>query len=383
MKKIALLGSTGSIGTQTLDVIRKNGDKFEAVALVANNSYEKLYEQICEFSPKYAVIVNKNAYDKLKERDLGKTELLTGEDAIADVASLEEVDTVLTAMVGFSGLVPTIRAIKAKKTIALANKETLVVAGELIMKLAKEYGAPILPVDSEHSAFFQCLNGENGNEVERLLLTASGGPFRGKKESELKNVSVKDVLAHPTWNMGAKITVDSATLVNKGFEAIEAKWLYDVDFDKIEVVVHPESVIHSMVEFTDGAIMAELGMPDMRIPIQYALSYPKRIVSDFPRLDFFKLQSLHFEKPDMKTFKGLKLAIEAGKTGGSAPCVFNAANEVAVAAFLNNKISFLDIYSIIEKTLAARKFIYNPDLETLINEDKLAREFTEKIMGDF
>ncbi|MBO6305194.1 MAG: 1-deoxy-D-xylulose-5-phosphate reductoisomerase [Selenomonadaceae bacterium] len=383
MKKIALLGSTGSIGTQTLDVIRKNGDKFEAVALVANNSYEKLYEQICEFSPKYAVIVNKNAYDKLKERDLGKTELLTGEDAIADVASLEEVDVVLTAMVGFSGLVPTIRAIKAKKTIALANKETLVVAGELIMKLAKEYGAPILPVDSEHSAFFQCLNGENGNEVERLLLTASGGPFRGKKESELKNVSVKDVLAHPTWNMGAKITVDSATLVNKGFEAIEAKWLYDVDFDKIEVVVHPESVIHSMVEFTDGAIMAELGMPDMRIPIQYALSYPKRIVSDFPRLDFFKLQSLHFEKPDMKTFKGLKLAIEAGKTGGSAPCVFNAANEVAVDAFLNNKISFLNIYSIIEKTLAARKFIYNPDLETLINEDKLAREFTEKIMGDF
>ena len=383
MKKIALLGSTGSIGTQTLDVVRKNGDKFEAVALVANNSYEKLYEQICEFSPKYAVIVNKNAYDKLKERDLGKTELLTGEDAIADVASLEEVDVVLTAMVGFSGLVPTIRAIKAKKTIALANKETLVVAGELIMKLAKEYGAPILPVDSEHSAFFQCLNGENGNEVERLLLTASGGPFRGKKESELKNVSVKDVLAHPTWNMGAKITVDSATLVNKGFEAIEAKWLYDVDFDKIEVVVHPESVIHSMVEFTDGAIMAELGMPDMRIPIQYALSYPKRIVSDFPRLDFFKLQSLHFEKPDMKTFKGLKLAIEAGKTGGSAPCVFNAANEVAVDAFLNNKISFLNIYSIIEKTLAARKFIYNPDLETLINEDKLAREFTEKIMGDF
>ena len=309
MKKIALLGSTGSIGTQTLDVIRKNGDKFEAVALVANNSYEKLYEQICEFSPKYAVIVNKNAYDKLKERDLGKTELLTGEDAIADVASLEEVDVVLTAMVGFSGLVPTIRAIKAKKTIALANKETLVVAGELIMKLAKEYGAPILPVDSEHSAFFQCLNGENGNEVERLLLTASGGPFRGKKESELKNVSVKDVLAHPTWNMGAKITVDSATLVNKGFEAIEAKWLYDVDFDKIEVVVHPESVIHSMVEFTDGAIMAELGMPDMRIPIQYALSYPKRIVSDFPRLDFFKLQSLHFEKPDMKTFKALKVFI--------------------------------------------------------------------------
>ncbi|MBP3722149.1 MAG: 1-deoxy-D-xylulose-5-phosphate reductoisomerase, partial [Selenomonadaceae bacterium] len=237
--------------------------------------------------------------------------------------------------------------------------------------------------DSEHSAFFQCLNGENGNEVERLLLTASGGPFRGKKESELKNAGVNDVLAHPTWNMGAKITVDSATLVNKGFEAIEAKWLYDVDFDKIEVVVHPESVIHSMVEFTDGAIMAELGMPDMRIPIQYALSYPKRIVSDFPRLDFFKLQSLHFEKPDMKTFKGLKLAIEAGKTGGSAPCVFNAANEVAVDAFLNNKISFLNIYSIIEKTLAARKFIYNPDLETLINEDKLAREFTEKIMGDF
>lgn len=378
MKKIALLGSTGSIGTQTLDVIRKNRDKFEVVALVARNSCDKLYEQIKEFSPKYAVIANKNAYDKLKEQNLGKTKLLMGENSIADIATLEEVDIVLTAMVGFSGLVPTIRAIKSKKTIALANKETLVVAGELIMKLAKEYGAPILPVDSEHSAFFQCLNGENKDEVEKLLLTASGGPFRGKKENELKNVSVKDVLSHPTWNMGAKITVDSATLVNKGFEAIEAKWLYDVDFDKIEVVVHPESVIHSMVQFKDGAIMAELGEPDMRIPIQYALSYPNRMVSDFPRLDFFKLHSLHFEKPDIETFKGLKLAIDAGKTGGSAPCVFNAANEVAVAAFLSNKISFLDIYSIIEKTLSSRKIIYNPDLETLIKEDKLAREFAEK-----
>ena len=380
MKKIAILGSTGSIGTQTLDVIAKNADKFSAFALVANKNYEKLYEQIQKFKPKYAVIANNEAYNKLKELDLGKTELLTGDKSIAEVAVMEEVDVVLTAMVGFSGLVPTIEAIKAKKAIALANKETLVVAGEMIMSLAKEKNAPILPVDSEHSAFFQCLNGENRKTVEKLLLTASGGPFRGKKESELKNVGVKDVLSHPTWNMGAKITVDSATLVNKGFEAIEAKWLYDVDYDKIEVVVHPESIVHSMVQFIDGAVIAELGAPDMRLPIQYALSYPNRIVSDFPRADFFKLQSLHFEKPDIKTFKGLALAIEAGKTGGSAPCVFNAANEVAVAAFLENKISFLKIYDIISKTLDARKIIFNPDLNTLISEDKSAREFAKKLI---
>lgn len=380
MKKIAVLGSTGSIGTQTLDVIRKNGDKFSVFALVANNSYEKLYEQIQEFKPKYAVIVNNNAYNKLKKRDLANTELLTGEKAIADVAVMSEVDIVLTAMVGFGGLVPTIEAIKAEKTIALANKETLVVAGEMIMRLAKETNAPILPVDSEHSAFFQCLNGENRKTVEKLLLTASGGPFRGKKADEVKNVGVNDVLAHPTWNMGAKITVDSATLVNKGFEAIEAKWLYDVDYDKIEVVVHPESIIHSMVQFIDGAVIAELGAPDMRLPIQYALSYPERIVSDFPRADFFKLQSLHFEKPDTETFKGLALAIEAGKTGGTAPCVFNAANEVAVAAFLKNKISFLKIYEIIEKTLSSKEIIFNFDLQTLINEDKFAREFAEKLI---
>lgn len=383
MKKIAVLGSTGSIGTQTLDVIRKNTDKFEAFAIVANKSYNKLYEQIREFSPKYAVIVDKDAYDKLKELNLGETELLTGSEAIVKVATLSDIDVVLTAMVGFSGLLPTIEALKAKKTIALANKETLVVAGEIITKLSKKNHTQILPVDSEHSAFFQCLNGENGKTVEKLLLTASGGPFRGKKEDDLRNVSKKDVLAHPTWNMGAKITVDSASLVNKGFEAIEAKWLYDVDFDKIEVVVHPESVIHSMVQFVDGAIIAELGEPDMRIPIQYALSYPDRIVSDFPRLDFFKLQSMNFEKPDMKTFRGLKLAIDAGKIGGTAPAVFNAANEVAVAAFLNDEISFLQIYDLIEKTLASREIIFNPDLETLTEEDKLSRAFALKEIEKF
>ncbi len=380
MKRIAVLGSTGSIGTQTLDVIRKNKDKFSAFALVANNSYEKLYEQILEFKPKYAVIVNNDAYNRLKGRDLGDTKLLSGEKSIVEVAVMEEVDVVLTAMVGFSGLAPTIEAIKAKKTIALANKETLVVAGAIIMKLASEMNVPILPVDSEHSAFFQCLNGENRKTVEKLLLTASGGPFRGKKESELQNVSVKDVLAHPTWNMGAKITVDSATLVNKGFEVIEAKWLYDVDYDKIEVVVHPESVVHSMVQFTDGAIIAELGAPDMRIPIQYALSYPNRIVSDFPRVDFFKLKSLRFEEPDMETFRGVDLALLAGKIGGTAPCVFNAANEVAVAAFLQNKISFLKIYDIIEETLHSAKITFNPDLETLINEDEKAREFATRLI---
>lgn len=380
MKKIAVLGSTGSIGTQTLDVIRKNKDKFSAFALVANNSYEKLYEQILELQPKYAVIANEDAYNRLKGRDLGTTKLLTGEKAIVEVAVMEETDVVLTAMVGFSGLVPTIEAIKAKKTIALANKETLVVAGEMIMNLARENNVKILPVDSEHSAFFQCLNGENRKTVEKLLLTASGGPFRGKKADDLKNVSVKDVLAHPTWNMGAKITVDSATLVNKGFELIEARWLYNVDFDKIDVVVHPESVVHSMVQFIDGAIIAELGAPDMRLPIQYALSYPERIVADFPRADLFKLQSLHFEKPDNETFKGVGFALLAGKMGGTAPCVFNAANEVAVGAFLQNKISFLKIYDIIEKTIASARIFFKPTLDDLINEDKSARDFARSLI---
>ncbi|MBO6179075.1 MAG: 1-deoxy-D-xylulose-5-phosphate reductoisomerase [Selenomonadaceae bacterium] len=378
MKKIAVLGSTGSIGSQTLDVIRKNPDKFEVVAIVANNSYEKFYEEIMEFQPKYAVIASEEAYKRLKGENLGKTKLLTGSESIINISSLQEIEIVVTAMVGFSGLLPTVEAIKAKKTIALANKETLVVAGELIMNLAERYNAPILPVDSEHSAFFQCLNGEDKKSVEKLLLTASGGPFRGKKANELKNVSIKDVLSHPTWNMGAKITVDSATLVNKGFEAIEAKWLYDINYDQIEVVVHPESVIHSMVEFKDGTVIAELGQPDMRLPIQYALSYPNRIKSDFPRLDFFKLHSLTFEKPDTETFKGLPLAIKAGKTGGSAPCIFNAANEVAVDAFLKNQIPFTKIYEIIESTLESIPPTFNISLETLIETDKEARDFAKE-----
>ncbi|MBR3623819.1 MAG: 1-deoxy-D-xylulose-5-phosphate reductoisomerase, partial [Selenomonadaceae bacterium] len=314
---------------------------------------------------------------KLKEENLGNTKLLTGSESIVKIATLPKINIVVTAMVGFSGLVPTVEAIKAKKTIALANKETLVVAGEFIMNLASKYNAPILPVDSEHSAFFQCLNGEDKKSVEKLLLTASGGPFRGKKANELTNVSKKDVLSHPTWNMGAKITVDSATLVNKGFEAIEAKWLYDVDYKQIEVVVHPESVVHSMVEFKDGAIIAQLGKPDMRLPIQYALSYPDRIKSNFPRLDFFKLRALTFEKPDTETFKGLPLAIKAGKIGGTAPCIFNAANEVAVAAFLKDQISFMKIYETIESTLESIAPTFDITLETLIETDKEAREMAK------
>lgn len=380
MKKIAILGSTGSIGTQTLDVINCNSDLFKAEVIVANTNDKLVAEQIEQFAPSYAVMVDEAAGHRLKERYTGNTKILIGRQAMIDVACLPEIDLVVTSLVGFAGLEPTIAAIKSGKDIALANKETLVVAGELIMELAKEYNIAILPVDSEHSAIFQCLQGEQLNEIERIIITASGGPFRGRKRSELASVTVAECLKHPNWSMGSKITVDSATLANKGLEVIEAKWLYGVDYNQIEAVVHPQSIIHSLVEFTDGAVMAQLGMPDMRIPIQYALTYPKRVTTKFPRLDFSQMKDLTFEKPDMETFSALKYAYEAGKMGGTMPCVFNAANEVAVNAFLQEKLSFLGIYDIIRESMQAHKAEVKPDLSKLLAVDAWTREFAARLI---
>lgn len=380
MKNLAVLGSTGSIGTQTLDVVRSHPELFHISVLAANSSDEKLEAQIRAFEPELAVLSDEHAYARLKERYHGKTRLAGGRQAFIDAAAVPEVDVVVTSMMGFAGLEPTMKALEAKKDIALANKETLVVAGELVTRRAKEQGVHILPVDSEHCAFFQCLQGERLETVEKLLLTCSGGPFRGKKRADLAHVTVAQVLDHPTWNMGKKITVDSATLVNKGLEVIEAKWLYGVRYPQIQVVVHPQSIVHSMVAFHDGAVIAQLGVPDMRLPIQYALTYPERQPSDFPRLDFWKMQDLTFEKPDTETFRGLKFAYEAGEMGGTAPCVFNAANEVAVGAFLKGAIHFLDIYDIIEQTMLARETILGPTLEELFEEDRWARAYASKLL---
>lgn len=375
MKNIAILGSTGSIGTQTLDVVRSQPELFHVSVLAANASDELLEQQIKEFKPDLAVLSDEKAYARLKERYSGSAELAGGRQAFIDAAAFPAVDTVVTSMMGFAGLEPTMKALEAKKDIALANKETLVVAGEIVTRKVKEQGVALLPVDSEHCAFFQCLQGEKLDAVEKLLLTCSGGPFRGKKRGELAGATVRQVLAHPTWNMGKKITVDSATLVNKGLEVIEARWLYDVDYDDIQVVVHPQSIVHSMVQFHDGAVIAQLGSTDMRLPIQYALAYPERQPSEWQRLDFWQMKDLTFAKPDMETFKGLKFAYEAGKIGGTMPCVFNAANEIAVAAFLKGDIHFLDIYDIIEETMLARETILEPELEELFEEDTWARNF--------
>ena len=379
-KNIAILGSTGSIGTQTLDVVREHPELFHVSVLAANASDEMLEKQIEEFQPELAVLSDEAAYQRLKSRYHGKTELAGGRQAFIDAAAYGNVQTVVTSMMGFAGLEPTMKALEAKKDIALANKETLVVAGELVTRKVKEQGVKLLPVDSEHCAFFQCLQGERLDKIEKLLLTCSGGPFRGKKREEIGDATVEQVLAHPTWNMGKKITVDSASLVNKGLEVIEAKWLYDVDYDKIQVVVHPQSIIHSMVEFVDGAVMAQLGSTDMRLPIQYALTYPERQSASWPRLDFWQLKDLTFSEPDMETFKGLKFAYEAGKIGGTMPCIFNAANEVAVAAFLAGDIYFLDIYDIIEETMLKRETILEPELEELFEEDRWAREFAKGLL---
>ena len=383
MKNISILGSTGSIGTQALDVVRNNEEILHVSVIAANTNDELVARQIEEFKPELAVMSDESAYQRLKARigNKYKTELAGGRQAFIDAAVFNDVDIVLTSMSGFAGLEPTIKAIKAGKDIALANKETLVAAGEIVIRESKAHGVKILPVDSEHGAFFQCLQGEDSRSIKKLLLTASGGPFRGRSAAEMKEVTVDQVLAHPTWNMGRKITVDSASLVNKGLEVIEAKWLYNVDYDQIQVVVHPQSIIHSMIEFCDSSVIAQLALPDMRLPIQYALTYPVRLKSPVKSLNFWEMKDLTFEKPDIETFRGLKFAYEAGKLGGTSPCVFNAANEVAVSAFLNNKIKFLDIYNIIEETMNRRAVIKNPDLDTLINEDLAARSVAESIIN--
>ena len=377
MKNIAILGSTGSIGTQTLDVVRKNND-LRVVAVSAGRSVEKLEEQIREFHPLLAAVWDEKAAEDLKIRIADTTtKVVSGMDGLLELASMPESDILVTAIVGMIGIRPTMEGIRAGKDIALANKETLVTAGHLIMPMAKEYGVSILPVDSEHSAIFQAIHGEEKKEIHKLLITASGGPFRGRTTEELKKVTVSDTLKHPNWVMGQKITVDSATLVNKGLEVMEAKWLFDVDLDHIQVVVQPQSIIHAMVEFKDGAIMAQLGTPDMRLPIQYALYYPHRRFLDGDRLDFTKLREITFEIPDMETFRGLPMAIKASREGGSMPTVFNAANELAVKKFLEEKIGFLDIYEIIAQSMDRHKKIAHPDLDEILSVEQDTYQWIE------
>lgn len=377
MKKIAILGSTGSIGTQTLDVVRANGD-IEVLGLSAGRNIEKLEAQIREFSPKLAAVWDEKKAEELavKIRDTD-TRVVCGMDGLLELASMDGPEILVTAIVGMLGIRPTIEAIRAGKDIALANKETLVTAGHLIMPMAKEYGVRILPVDSEHSAVFQALNGENPREIHKLLITASGGPFRGRKRADLAHVTVADTLKHPNWVMGQKITVDSATLVNKGLEVMEARWLFDVDLDQIQVVVQPQSVIHSMVEFQDGGIMAQLGTPDMRLPIQYALYYPNRRYLEGDRLDFASLGQITFEEPDTETFLGLPMAVRAAKEGGSMPTVFNAANELAVKKFLHGEIGFLDIYEIIGQSMERHRKIEQPDLEEILAAENETYQWIE------
>lgn len=377
MKKIAILGSTGSIGTQTFDVVRNNKD-IKVTAIAAGRNIEKLEEQIREFSPKIAAVWDEEKAKELKERvsDL-PVKIVSGMEGLIEAAVEPESEIVVAAVVGMIGIRPAIAAMKAGKDIALANKETLVTAGHIIMPLAKECGVKILPVDSEHSAIFQSLNGENGNEIEKILLTASGGPFRGRTREQMKDIQVEDALKHPNWSMGRKITIDSSTMANKGLEVIEAKWLFGVDVDKIQVVVQPQSVIHSMVQYKDGAVIAQLGTPDMKIPIQYALYYPERRFLPDERLDFFALKSITFEAPDMENFPALRLAYEAGRTGGSMPTVFNAANEWAVAKFLDRKIKYLDIPQLIEETMESHKVIDAPDVDEILETEAWAYEFLE------
>ena len=378
-KQIAILGSTGSIGTQALQVIEEHPELYEAYVLTANNQVELLAEQARKFMPAAVVIANENKYLQLKEllADL-PIQVYAGADALCEVVEAKPIDVVLASMVGYAGLRPTINAIRAGKTIALANKETLVVAGELINELATQYHTPILPVDSEHSAIFQCL--ENNNPLEKVILTASGGPFRTFTMEQLHHVTKAQALKHPNWDMGAKITIDSATMMNKGFEVIEAKWLFGVRPDQIEVVVHPQSVIHSMVQYEDGAVKAQLGMPDMRLPIQYAFSYPQRIKSSFDRLDFSQLKELTFEQPDTNRFRCLALAYEALNQGGNMACILNAANEVVVSAFLKERIPFLRMSEVIEETMAKVSFIHTPTYEDYVATDAEARRIAESLI---
>ena len=367
MKKIAILGSTGSIGTQTLDVVREHSDELEVVALAAGSNKERLKEQIREFHPELVSLSDERKAQELKEELAGEAvEVVCGMDGLIEVAGIDSADVVVTAVVGMMGILPTMEAIRKGKDIALANKETLVTAGHLIIPMAREYGVSILPVDSEHSAIFQCLQGEPKKALDKILLTASGGPFRGKSAEFLETVTLEDALNHPNWSMGPKITIDSSTMMNKGLEVMEAKWLFGVDYSQIEVVIQPQSIIHSMVQYIDGAVIAQLGTPDMRVPIEYALFYPERRSLPGDRLDFSKLSQITFEKPDYKVFRGLSLAIEAGKTGGTMPTVFNAANERAVAKFLKGEIKYTDIVRSIEKCMDAHKVSAHPDLEEIL-----------------
>jgi 1-deoxy-D-xylulose-5-phosphate reductoisomerase len=380
-KRIAILGSTGSIGKQTLDVIREFPDKFEVEVLTANNNIELLITQAKEFGPNTVVIANESKYNELSEALSSlPIKVYAGSNAISQIVEMDTIDIVVAAMVGFSGLLPTINAIKAKKTIALANKETLVVAGELIRNLAIENKTSILPVDSEHSAIFQCLVGESNNAIEKIYLTASGGPFRGKDNQFLKNVTPQMALKHPNWEMGAKITIDSATLMNKGFEAIEARWLFDLKPEQIDVIVHPQSIIHSLVQFEDGSIKAQMGLPDMKLPIVYALNFPYRFKSGFQRFSFIDYPELTFEKPDLDNFEALQLAFSAMDKGGNMPCILNAANEVAVNAFLHNKIGFFAITDCIVKSMDKTGFIKNPSLNDLIQTDHETRRYCETLL---
>ena len=377
-KRIALLGSTGSIGTQTLDVVRLHPGVFSVAVLTAQRNADLLIAQALEFHPTHVVIGDEQQYLFVKEALSGKgIEVLAGAKALEDVVTLDTVDIVLTALVGYAGLLPTVAAIRAQKPIALANKETLVVAGSIIMPLAKQMGVPILPVDSEHSAIFQCLMGEAHNPIEKVILTASGGPFRGYDREKLAHVTRAQALKHPNWEMGAKITIDSASLMNKGLEVIEAAWLFDVTADQIDVVVHPQSIVHSLVQFEDGSIKAQIGLPDMKLPIQFALGYPNRMAVHFPRFDFANFASLTFEQPDVKTFRNLGLAFDALAKGGNMPCILNAANEIAVAAFLQDEIGFLAMSDLLADCMAHGTFLANPSLTDYIETDKLTRELAQ------
>lgn len=380
-KRIAIFGSTGSIGTQALEVIEANPELFEVEILTAHTNDELLIKQALQFKPNAVVIVDEKKYQKVKQA-LSSTDVkvFTGEQSLEEVAMFDTYDMMLAAIVGFAGLKPTLKAIENKKAVALANKETLVVAGDIVMQKAVENRVPVIPVDSEHSAIFQCLVGEARNKIEKIILTASGGPFRGRKPNFLVNVKRDHALQHPNWSMGAKITIDSATLMNKGLEMIEAKWLFNLSPDQVQVVIHPQSIIHSMVQFEDGSIKAQMGLPDMKLPIQYAMAFPQRIPNQFPRCDFKKISTLSFEEPDLKTFRNLALAIEALNKGGNLPCIMNAANEIAVWAFLRNRVGFLDMTDIIEKTMHQVAFIEKPTLEEYYESDAEARNYTASLI---
>ncbi|MEN9684581.1 MAG: hypothetical protein RLZZ28_367 [Bacteroidota bacterium] len=380
-KRIAIFGSTGSIGTQALDVIGANRDKFSAEILTAQTNEVLLIKQALQFEPNMVVIGDEKKYPAVKEALAGThTKVFCGEAALEEVAAIDCYDMMLAAIVGYAGLKPTLQAIEIGKPIALANKETLVVAGDIIMRKATEKRIPIIPVDSEHSAIFQCLVGEGRNKIEKIILTASGGPFLGKKPNFLVNVKKDHALQHPNWSMGAKVTIDSATLMNKGLEMIEAKWLFNLSHEQVQVVIHPQSIIHSMVQFEDGSIKAQMGLPDMKLPIQYAMAFPNRIVNDFPRYDFKKPSNLSFEEPDIKTFRNLALAMEALKQGGNMPCILNAANEIAVYAFLRNRIGFLDMTEVVEQSMQRIQYIQNPSLEEYFETDGEARNFAASLI---